>query len=200
MAARKRQSPVPKKSGRAKKAAESARPARGRGRLDIKRRSDLRPQTARTKAEEAMEARLSTLDPGSLRHGVLFTAIAFKRSWLELARLLSDVNGSGEFKEWGYRTFDAYVNHELHIRKDTAQKLLRSYNFLAAHERPLLDGSSDEAVPPLPSYQALDVLAEARSNPYLNERDYRELRDQVFREDPSPAQVRKIVRERARSR
>ena len=40
----------------------------------------------------------------------------------------------------------------------------------------------------------LTTTAEARGNPYLSERDYRELRDQVFREDPSPSQVRKAVR------
>lgn len=182
------------------KAAAPARPARAaktRGRLTAKGR-DLRPQTARTKVEEAMEARLATLEPDTERYLALRTAIDFKRSWLELARRLSDVETSGEYKEWGYRSFDAYAQHELHLRKDTAQKLLRSYKFLATHERPLLEHDDrDDGPLALPSYQALDVLAAARENPYLNEKDYRELRDQVFRDDPSPAQVRKIVRDRA---
>lgn len=189
---------APKRS--AKRSAPPPRPSRGgksQGRLHAKGR-DLRPQTARTKVEEAMEARLATLEPGSERYLALRTAIDFKRSWLELARRLADVDSSGEFKEWGYRSFEAYAQHELHLRKDTAQKLLRSYKFLATHERPLLDNDAeDEGPPALPSYQALDVLAAARENPYLNEKDYRELRDQVFRDDPSPAQVRKIVRDRA---
>jgi hypothetical protein len=49
----------------------------------------------------------------------------------------------------------------------------------------------------MPSYQALDILAEARQNPYLNEDDYREIRDQVFREDPAPNQLKKLVRDRS---
>ena len=185
---------------RSKKVVSPPRPGRGtkvRGRLAAKGR-DVRPQTARTKVEEAMEARLATLEPDTERYHALRTAIDFKRSWLELARRLADVEQSGEFKEWGYRSFDAYAQHELHIRKDTAQKLLRSYRFLSTHERPLLDDDDDEQSPAaLPSFQALDVLAAARENPYLNEKDYRELRDQVFRDDPTPAQVRKIVRDRA---
>ncbi len=185
---------------RSKKAVPPPRPGRGtktRGRLATKGR-DVRPQTARTKVEEAMEARLATLEPDTERYHALRTAIDFKRSWLELARRLADVEQSGEFKEWGYRSFDAYAQHELHIRKDTAQKLLRSYRFLSTHERPLLDDDDDDQGPAaLPSFQALDVLAAARENPYLNEKDYRELRDQVFRDDPTPAQVRKIVRDRA---
>ncbi len=158
------------------------------------------PQTRRgSRTEEAMERRLETLEPGSPRHRVLDTAIQFKRSWLALAQQLCDVESKSLYKEWGYRTFWAYAQHELHLRKETAQKLLRSYSFLESHERRVLETSETGTgdVVPLPSYQALDVLAEARENPYLSEQDYREVRDQVFGEDPSPAQVRKLVRERA---
>jgi len=157
------------------------------------------PQTAKSRTEEAMEARLSTLEPGTPRYRVLRTAIDFKRSWLELARDLADVEKNRTFKDWGYRTFHAYAQHELHLRKETVQKLLRSYNFLETHEQRLLEDDEEEPSRPmpLPSYQALDVLAEARENPYLSERDYKELRDQVFDEDPSPSQIRKLVKERA---
>jgi hypothetical protein len=164
-------------------------PLRAKGKLD--------PQTAKSKAEEAMEKRLDTLERGSVRYEALRSAIAFKRSWLELAQRLSAVLADGSFKEWGYRTFEAYALHELHLKRDTAQKLVRSYDFLATHERRLLESTSREDHVPLPSYQALDVLAEARQNPYLSERDYRELRDQVFHEDPTPSQVRKAVKEKA---
>ena len=160
------------------------------------------PQIARTKTEEAMERRLETLEPGTPRYEILRTAIDFKRSWLALARQIATVDKDNLFKEWGYRTIHAYAQHELHLRKETAVKLLRSYNFLESHEPRLLDRtetSDGEAskVVSLPSYQALDVLAEARENPYLSESDYRDLRDQVFEGDPSPTQIRKLVKERA---
>lgn len=145
-----------------------------------------------------MEARLLTLDPGTPRYEVLRTAIDFKRSWLELAERLSEIQKSVDFKAWGYRTFEAYAQHELHLRKDTVAKLLRSYDFLSTYEPSALESPRrGQEVMPVPSYEALDVLAEARGNPYLSERDYRELRDQVFHEDATPSQLRKAVRERA---
>lgn len=180
-----------------KEAAQTSRTG-GRGSTLSVRRPKTSPQTAKSKTEQAMEAQLAALEVGTPRHRVLCTAIDFKRSWLSLAQQLSEVERNGAYRDWGYRTFDAYAKHELHLRKETAQKLLRSYNFLNDHERGLLDGGrrSDNVVP-LPSYQALDVLAEARANPNLAEDDYRDVRDQVFSEDPTAAQVRKFVRERA---
>jgi hypothetical protein len=159
----------------------------------------LAPQTVTQKAEEAMAERLESLQPGTKRYDVLVAAIDFKRSWVDLARNLAEVQRAGLFKEWGYRTFEAFAQHELHLRRETAQKLVRSFDFLAEHEAPALEAAqADESrAMPLPSFQALDVLAEARANPYLAEDDYKEIRDQVFEEDPPPAQVRKLVKERA---
>jgi hypothetical protein len=156
------------------------------------------PQTATTQVEAAMAERLESLEPGSKRYEVLSCAIEFKRSWIHLAHHLADVRRQGDFKEWGYRTFEAYAQHELYIRRDTALKLVRSFDFLNAHERPLLrsvEGEGDGA--PLPNFGALEILAEARENPNLTERDYKEIRDVVFREDPAPSAVRKLVKERA---
>jgi hypothetical protein len=151
-----------------------------------------------SKSAQAMEARLDTLSPGTPRHNVLRTAIDFKRSWLQLAKSLSEIEKNKDYKEWGYRTLTAYTQHELFLRKETVVKLLRSFQFLESHERRFLEEKAPaENVVPLPSFQALDVLAEARENPYLSESDFRDLRNQVFEEDPSPGQIRKLVRERA---
>jgi hypothetical protein len=170
---------------------------RERGQVARRRQHKL-PQTARTKTEEHMHERLKTLERGSLRYRVLETAIEFKRSWVELAEHLTEVAKSGKFKEWGYRTFEAYASHELHLKRDTALKLTRSFDFLASHEPAFLENAREQSdAEPLPHYQALDVLAEARSNPYLSEKDYREIRDQVFGEDLSPQQVKKLVREKS---
>lgn len=164
----------------------------------VRRRTRALPQTV-TRAETDMVARLRTLDPGTKRHDVLSSAIDFKRSWFRLARHLVEVRDDLLFTEWGYKSFEAYAQHELHLRRETSQKLVRSYDFLNAHERPTLRAvsESDGEVMPLPSYQALDILAEARQNPYLSDDDYRELRDRVFKEDPTPGQLRKTLKERA---
>lgn len=173
-------------------------PPPARGARGVKHRAKL-PQTARTKTEAAMHERLSALEAGSKRYRVLVCAIDFKRSWVDLAQHLTEVQREGVFKEWGYRTFEAYAQHELFLRKDTAQKLTRSFDFLSSHEPAMIDGSrgNDEPAAPLPHFQAVDALAEARKNPQLSETDYRELRDRVFGEDLTPSQVKKLVREKA---
>ena len=171
-----------------------------------------RPQTAEraeeTQSVQDMATRLKALEPGTQRYIVLQSAIDFKRSWVHLAKHLAHVRNAGAYREWGFRTFEAYAQHELNLRRDTCQKLVRSYDFLNSHERPLLDQAEraplpgdptyDEADPvPLPNFQALDILAEARQNPNLSENDYQEIRDQVFRDDPAAAAVKKLIRERA---
>ncbi|MEM7677043.1 MAG: hypothetical protein AAF449_13650 [Myxococcota bacterium] len=177
------------------------------------RRTKPRPQTAAAERPERpavqdMAERLRSLEPGTQRFIVLQSAIDFKRSWVHLAKHLAHVRNAGAYREWGYRTFEAYAQHELNLRRDTCQKLVRSYDFLNSHERPLLDKAERAPLPgdpsfdggqlvPLPNYQALDILAEARQNPNLSEDDYKEIRDQVFRDDPAAAAVKKLVRERA---
>jgi hypothetical protein len=174
------------------------KPPRERGSVARRSASIKMPQTARSKTEERMEEHLRQLEPGTLRHSTLERAIEFKRSWIHLAEHLSEIAKSGRFKEWGYRTFEAYAQHELHLRRETALKLARSYEFMSSHESGVLEAAqSDGSAGPLPAYQALDVLAEARANPHLSERDYREIRDQVFGDDLTPSQVRKMVREKA---
>lgn len=182
---------APVRSRAASKASQGQKTARRKGKL---------PQTARSKTEAQMHERLRTLEPDSMRYRVLASAIEFKRSWLDLAEHLTDASRKGGFKEWGYRTFEAYAQHELHIRRDTALKLTRSFDFLQSHEPSLLESAQSDGgdSPALPNYQAIDILAEARANPHLAERDYRTIRDQVFGEDISPGQLKKLVREHAR--
>ncbi|MBI4822542.1 MAG: hypothetical protein HY791_40150 [Deltaproteobacteria bacterium] len=157
--------------------------------------SNVAEASDKTKTEARMERKLEDLEPGSPRYETLRSAIRFKKSWLDLAKRLSALAKSNDYREWGYRTLEAYAQHELHLRRDTTQKLLRSYGFLAEHEKETLESTSEDAAPPLPSYQALDVLAEARNNPYLSPEDYQSLRDRVFSEDPSPAQIKRLVRD-----
>ena len=145
-----------------------------------------------------MTDRLADLEPGTKRHQVLSCAVDFKRSWFELARHLVEVRDQNLFQEWGYRNFETYAQHELHLRKESVYKLVRSADFLRSHEHPVWQAAARaEPTSVLPSYQAIDILAEARQNPYLSDDDYRDIRDQVFREDPAPSLVRKALKERA---
>lgn len=144
----------------------------------------------RTKTETEMVGKLERLEPSSDRYRVLATAIDFKRSWLELAEHLTRVERTGEFKAWGYRTFAAYATHELHLRRETVTKLVRSFGFLEEHEPEQLKTARAERERPIPAFEVLDALALARANPELPEETYRDIREQVFGEGMTPAQVR----------
>lgn len=142
--------------------------------------------------------RLQTLEPGTDRHQTLSFALDFRRSWLGLGRQLALVKGEQLFKEWGYRTIRAYALHELQLREAEMKKLLRGYEFMNTHEPRRLAESEEPGAAPLPRYDALDVLASARENPYLSETDFAAVRDEVFSTPHiTPDRVRKAVKERA---
>src|SRR5205823_5083179 len=118
---------IPKLTPKTSPSKTSARGLRGAKAV----RARPKPQTARNKTEAEMAERLSSLEPGSMRYRVLVCAIDFKRSWLELAEYLTEAQRTGSFKDWGYRTFEAYAQHELHLKRETALKLTRSFDFLS---------------------------------------------------------------------
>src|SRR6478735_8378304 len=76
----------------------------------------------------------SAVAAGSFRHNVLLAARRFKASWAEMGKLLIQVRDGAKFEEWGYDSFETYCAKELHIRKATADKLTKSFSFLAKHE------------------------------------------------------------------
>ncbi len=89
-----------------------------------------------TAVEADLQKKAQSVPPGSFRHVVLTAAKRFKSTWAELGKLLVQVRDEAKFEEWGYESFEAYCLKELHIRKNTALKLPRSFSFLAKHEAP----------------------------------------------------------------
>src|SRR5688572_24204584 len=87
-----------------------------------------------TQVETSLEAKAREVHPGTLRHTCLVAAKRFKSTWAELGKLLVKVRNGAEFEAWGYDSFEAYCQKELHLRKATADKLTRSYSFLEKHE------------------------------------------------------------------
>ena len=88
----------------------------------------------RTRGEAEIEALLAKLQPGSERHGALSAARDFKASWVALGERLTQIRESGQYSQWGYKTFEAYVRGELRLKPETANKLTRSFSFLRDHE------------------------------------------------------------------
>ena len=84
---------------------------------------------------------------------------AFKSSWLELGQSLAQVRKEQSWERWGYDSFEDYVARELHLKRETAEKLTASFGFLRQHAPEVLERDGVSA--PIPTYQAVDFLSKA---------------------------------------
>jgi hypothetical protein len=135
-------------------------------------------------------------DATSLRSSVAAAARRFKSSWFELGRLLVQVRSKNAWESWGFASFDAYCTAELHIRRATAEKLLRSYGFLQRHERARAEGSDTEGEERAPAFDVVTVLADAEERGQLTERDYARVRDSIWDPSRNPSELRRELGER----
>jgi hypothetical protein len=83
----------------------------------------------------------------------------FKAGWFELAEGLTEARRTEAWRRWGYPTFDDYCKKELHLRKETVDKLTGSFGFLHRRAPEVLSRRGEEA--PIPSYQAVDLWRRA---------------------------------------
>jgi hypothetical protein len=156
----------------------------------------------KTRAIRDIEAKLSTVEPGSLRHHILENVRSFKTSWIALGRALYTVWKDKMYKEWGYMKFEAYAAKELGIRKQTALKLLRSYYFLEKEEPGYLQRGYTEETPPaaVPTYEAVDVLRLASKKKDLDRADYADIKKKVLEHGRDAREVKKdltaLIRQR----
>src|SRR5688572_13969633 len=103
---------------------------------------------ANTATIRAIEQRLEGIPEGSERAAVLESARRFKANWVELGEQLSRVFEQKLYEQWGYDSFDRYVTAELHLRRETAHKLVRSYTFVQSARPEYLEPAKREALPP----------------------------------------------------
>jgi hypothetical protein len=96
------------------------------------------------------------------RAQLIACARRFKSSWIELAGSLTRIRRGGQWKKWGYDTFEHYAKSELHLRQETVDKLTGSYSFLQKRAPGVLD--RDGLSSPIPSYQAVDFLRRAEES------------------------------------
>jgi hypothetical protein len=132
-------------------------------------------------------------DGTGLRSMVAAAARRFKSSWFELGRLLVQVRSTDGWQPWGFASFEAYCTGELHIRRATAEKLLRSYGFLRRHEREEVDVDGSERAP---AFDVVTVLADAEERGQLTERDYARVRDAIWDPCRPQAELRRELTER----
>jgi hypothetical protein len=152
----------------------------------------------KSKGELVIERIMQELDPGSPRYQVLATARRFKSSWVELGEKLLQIQKSGQFREWGYESFEDYCTREIRIKKPTAQKLTLAYRYLEKDEPELLVRQTE--LKPLPDYRSVELLRQAREEKSFSEEEYAGLRRAVIEEERSHPTILKRFKEVAANR
>lgn len=152
----------------------------------------------KSKGELVIERIMQELDPASPRYQVLATARRFKSSWVELGEKLLQIQKAGQFRDWGYDSFEDYCSREIRIKKPTAQKLTLAYRYLEKDEPELLVRQTE--LKPLPDYRSVELLRQAREEKDFSEADYAGLRRAVIEEERSHPTVLKRFKEMAAAR
>ncbi len=140
-------------------------------------------------AEAAIASKISEVAPGSIRQTVLVAAKRFKSSWIELGKLLVRVRNEALFEEWGYPSFEAYCLAEVRIKRQTAQKLTRSFSFLDKHEPKAM--AQDDIVETAPAFEVVQVLADAEERGQLSAQEYRSIRDSIWNNDRPVSELKR---------
>ena len=117
----------------------------------------------------------------------------FKAGWYELAEALSEQRKSERFKQWGHASFDDYCKRELHLRRETVDKLTGSFVFLKTKAPDVLRRDGNRA--PIPSYQAVDFLRKAEEESNAPEETVREIRRHVLDEGTSMPKIARLYRQ-----
>lgn len=145
-------------------------------------------------AAEALAQKAAQVAPGSFRHTVLTSAKRFKATWAELGKLLVKVRDEALFEQWGYDSFETYCLKELHIRKQTALKLVRSFSFLAKHEPQEVE--REDFQERVPAFEVVEVLAQAEERGQLTPKEYEDVRASIWNPERPTAELRREVAER----
>jgi hypothetical protein len=119
----------------------------------------------RTKTIAAIEERLAQIEPGTPRAEILEAARAFKNNWVELGQRLAEVLDRKLYEKWGYESFDRYITAELHLRRDTAYKLVRSFSFVRTQKPELLAPEKRADLPPINVVDFISKKQEADAAP-----------------------------------
>jgi hypothetical protein len=146
------------------------------------------------RAEEHLRQKLSEVPPGSFRQMVLLAARRFKSSWVDLGKLLVKVRNEALFEDWGYPSFEAYCLGELRIRRQTAEKLVRSFSFLDRYEPERME--RPEIVEEAPAFEVVEVLAQAEERGQLSAAEYRSIRDAIWNPEKPASELRRELVQR----
>ncbi len=147
----------------------------------------------RTKTEAALAEAERHHSDDPARAELIARARRFKASWLELGEALTNVKRSGQWKGWGYDSFEAYAKMELRLKEDTVAKLTGSFQFLQRRAPAVL--ARDGVNEPIPSYQSIDFLRRAEEQEGAPGEAVSEIRRRVLDEGAPLATIAKQYRD-----
>jgi preprotein translocase subunit SecD len=144
----------------------------------------------KTKVEGALAAAEQAHADDPERAALLRRTRQFKASWIELAEALTESRRRGDFRRWGYDSFEEYTRRELFLRQETVDKLTGSFLFLKKRAPEVLtrDGLSNT----IPSYQVVDFLRRAETESDAPQSTVEQIRKRVLEEG---AGLPSVVRE-----
>jgi len=150
-----------------------------------------------TGVDRELRKREASLASDPERAGVVAAARRFKASWFELGESLTRVRREERHTAWGYASFEDYCKKELHLRRETADKLTGSFSFLRSRAPEVVDrafarGAADDE--PLPTFQAVDFWRRAEETEAPRD-TVDEIRRQVLDEGASLPRLQRQFRE-----
>lgn len=139
------------------------------------------PNSGRTEVQrlQQLELQFMAADPG--RALVLRCVWNWRKNWLDLAETLQRVAKDGDWRGWGFASFDAYTRDELGLKPSEVHKLISALQFVK-----LELGSADCAVPavPLPAVEVAMAAAEAAQAGQVEPELAKEIKDAVLSGQP----------------
>ena len=144
-----------------------------------------------------IEERMQGLTQDSTRYQVLDSCRRFKNSWIELGQALFSVQRDKLYREWEYLTFEDYCHKELGIKKPTAMKLLKSYEFLETEEPSYIQEAQEtepEAGRKYPDLDSVNLLRLVKSNKKIAPESYDKIRKKVLDDAQEVPEVRRELR------
>jgi hypothetical protein len=147
----------------------------------------------RTHTDERLAAAEAAHSNDPERADMIARVRRFKASWYELGSALTEMRRTERFKEWGFHDFEDYCRRELHLKRETADKLTGSYAFLRRAAPEVLERDGREA--PIPSYQAVDFWRRAEEESEAPPETINEIRRAGLDEGPELPKLSRIYRQ-----
>ena len=160
----------------------------------------MKPEVFQLKDDQLDNLSSADVDADEVRKQVAKATRDFKNSWRNLAQVLHVVWKEKLYRNWGYERFDQFTAKEVHVRKHTAMKLIRSYAFLEKEEPLYLEGdrAEDGSNKGTPNFDVVNALQRARKA--LGDDDYQKVKSDLLDKGKELGEVKKDLTQMIKQR